>query len=128
MLVAILFSVSISNAADYTDKMEFENNTKPEITVYYFHTNARCVTCRTIEAEAKKDVQELFDKKVNFVAFNLDEDAGKTKAKELGVNAQTLLIVKGGKKINITNQGFLYARSNPEKFKQVIEDKIKPLL
>lgn len=128
LLVAILFSVSISNAADYTDKTEFEDNTKPVITVYYFHTNARCVTCRTIEAEARKDLQELFDKKVNFVALNLDEDAGKTKAKELGVNVQTLLIVKGENKINITNQGFLYARSNPEKFKQVIEDKIKPLL
>src|SRR5690554_6540031 len=94
-MAVTLFSLNIANAADHVDVVDLENNKNPEITVYYFHTNTRCVTCRTIEAEAKKDVQELFAKTVNFVSLNLDEDAGKTKAKELGVNAQALLIVKG---------------------------------
>ena len=35
---------------------------------------------------------------------------------KLGVNSQTLLIVKGDQKINITNEGFLYAVSQPQKF------------
>lgn len=104
------------------------NNEKSKVNVYYFHTNTRCVTCRTVESEAKKDVQELFGDKVGFLIYNLDDAAGKAKAKELGVKSQMLLIVKGKEKINITNEGFMYARSNPAKFHQVIEEKIKPLL
>ncbi len=105
-----------------------QDKKEAEVNVYYFHTSARCVTCRTIEEEAKQDVKELFGNKVGFVSYNLDDKAGEAKGKELGVNSQMLLIVKDKQKINITNQGFLYARTNPEKFKQVIEEKIKPLL
>jgi len=50
------------------------------------------------------------------------------KAEELGVSGQTLLIVSGDIKINITNEAFMYARSKPEKLKQVIKEKIDPLL
>lgn len=98
------------------------------VSVYYFHTNARCVTCRTIEEEAKQDVRDLFGDEVVFNSYNLDEKEGMEKGKELGVNSQMLVIVKGEQKLNITNEGFLYARTNPEKFRQVIEEKIKPLL
>lgn len=99
-----------------------------DVGVYYFHTNARCVTCRTIEAEARQDISDLFGDDVRFMTYNLDEKEGLEKGKGLGVNSQMLVIVKGDRKINITNEGFLYARTNPEKFKQVLEEKIKPLL
>jgi len=59
---------------------------------------------------------------------NLDEPASKTIADKLGVNGQTLLLVCGAQKINITNEGFMYARSNPEKFKAVIKEKVDGLL
>jgi len=99
-----------------------------DVSVYYFHTNARCVTCLTIEEEAKKDVSELFGNKVVFASYNLDEKEGLEKGKGLGVNSQMLIIVKGEQKINITNEGFLYARTNPEKFRKIIEENIKSLL
>ena len=49
-------------------------------------------------------------------------------AGELGVSGQTLLIVSGETRINITNEGFMNARSNPEKLKQIMKEKIDPLL
>jgi hypothetical protein len=104
-----------------------------KVEAYYFHFNARCVTCKTVEAEAKADIEALYpglvkSGKVSFQAVNLDEPSSKGIAEKLGVNGQTLLLVSGTQKINITNEGFMYARSNPEKFKAVIKEKVDGLL
>lgn len=104
-----------------------------EVEAYYFHFNARCVTCKTVEAEAKADLEVLYPElvksgKVSFKAVNLDEPSSKTLADKLGINGQTLLLVSGTQKINITNEGFMYARNDPEKFKAVIKEKVDGLL
>jgi hypothetical protein len=103
------------------------------VEVYYFHMTTRCVTCRTVEAEARKNVEMLYTElvkegKISFTALNLEESAGKSIGEKLGVNSQTLLIVKGDQKINITNEGFLYAVSQPQKFTEVMKSKIDPLI
>jgi hypothetical protein len=104
-----------------------------DIEVYYFHRTVRCVTCKTVEAEAGKNIEILYPEKfksgrITFTSLNLEEEPGKTVGDKLGVNSQTLLIVKGDQKINITNEGFLYAVSKPEKFKEIIKEKIDPLM
>ena len=104
-----------------------------DVEVYYFHMTTRCVTCKTVEAEAQKNVEMLYADQVkagriSFTALNLDEATGKSLGEKLGVNSQTLLIVKGDQKINITNEGFLYAVSQPQKFAEVMKSKIDPLL
>jgi hypothetical protein len=104
-----------------------------DVEVYYFHMTTRCVTCRTVEAEARKNVEMLYADqvktgKISFTALNLEEATGKAMGDKLGVNSQTLLIVKGDQKINITNEGFLYAVSQPQKFTEVMKSKIDPLI
>jgi hypothetical protein len=101
--------------------------------VYYFHNTARCVTCKTVEAEARKNIEVLYPEqvksgKISFTSLNLEEVTGKTLGEKLGVNSQTLLIVSGDHKINITNEGFLYAVSQPQKFTEVMKSKIDPLI
>lgn len=105
-----------------------QDNKTAKVNVYYFHTNTRCVTCRTVESEAKMNVEELFGGDVKFTAVNLDDEAGEAKGKELGVNSQSLVVFKGDKKIDLTTQGFMYARTNPEKFREIMKEKIQPLL
>jgi hypothetical protein len=104
-----------------------------DVEVYYFHTTIRCVTCNTIEAETRRIVEMLYPEQfksgeINFTSLNIEEPAGKTTGERLGVNSQTLLIVKGDKKFNITNEGFLYAVSQPQKFSEIIKSKIDPLI
>jgi hypothetical protein len=65
---------------------------------------------------------------ISFTSLNLEEATGKSMGERLGVNSQTLLIVSGDNKINITNEGFLYAVSQPQKFTEVMKSKIDPLL
>jgi hypothetical protein len=47
---------------------------------------------------------------------------------QLGISGQTLLIVKGDKKFNITIEGFMYAEGKPEKYQSIIKQKIDSLL
>lgn len=120
------------------DAQSVTANPKPgssdgDVEVYYFHFTTRCTTCRTIEAEARKNVEMLYsnqvkDGKISFTALNLEEATGKSVGEKLGVSGQTLLIVKGDQKINITNEGFLYAVAKPDKFQEVMKAKIDPLL
>ncbi|QQS50919.1 MAG: hypothetical protein IPM71_15250 [Bacteroidota bacterium] len=111
-----------------TTKNETKTNTSDKVEAYYFHFTSRCVTCKTVEAEAKADIESLYGGKVSFQVVNLDDASSKTLADKLKVSGQTLLIVKGNTKIDITNEGFLYARSNPEKFKAIIKEKVDPLM
>ncbi len=108
-------------------------NSGNDVEVYYFHMTTRCVTCKTVEAEARKNVEVFYadqvkSGKISFVALNIEEPTGKSIGEKLGVNSQTLLIVKGDQKINITNEGFLYAVSQPAKFAEVMKSKIDPLI
>ena len=122
----ILVSCFSGNAQN--TKQEASISSLNKVEAYYFHMSTRCVTCKTVEAEAKKDLETLYGGKVNFHALNLEDDKNKAIVEKLKISGQTLLIVKGDSKINITNEGFLYAVNNPEKFKSVIKAKVDGLL
>ena len=106
----------------------FSQNNSTKIEAYYFHNATRCTTCKTVEAEAKADLKELYGDKVTFQALNLEEKSTNAIAKKLKVSGQTLLVVKGDKQVNLTNDGFLYAVTDPDKFKAKIKEKVDPLL
>jgi len=106
-----------------------QSETKPSgVEAYYFHFTARCETCRTVEAETKADIQNLYGGQVSFQSINLDDASSKAIAEKLKISGQTLLIVKGDQKINLTNEGFLYAVQNPAKLKAIIKQKVDKLL
>jgi hypothetical protein len=133
MSFVLITLVVISCSAQTNQKPSSQVTKSGDVEVYYFHMTTRCVTCKTVEAEARKNVEMLYaDKvkagKISFTALNLEEATGKSMGDKLGVNSQTLLIVKGDTKINITNEGFLYAVSQPQKFAEVMKSKIDPLI
>src|SRR5664280_1579081 len=110
--ILLITLVGISCNAQTNQKPASPVSKNGNIEVYYFHMTTRCVTCKTVEAEARKNVEMLYadqlkSGKISFNALNLEEATGKSMGEKLGVNSQTLLIVKGDQKINITNEGFL---------------------
>lgn len=129
-LTIVLFAVSINfSCTAQANKDEKEETVKTDhVEVFYFHYTRRCATCNAVENVAKEAVKAFYGDDVFFTSYNLDEDNGKEKAEEIGVSGQTLIIVSGDNKINITNEGFMNARTNPEKLKEIIKEKIDPIL
>jgi len=135
LFFALLFIVPvISCTAQSSNKQEEASDTNSDkIEAYYFHFSARCTTCKTIEASAKENLETLYPNQFNqglitFQSVNLEEAPTKHLAERLGVSGQTLLIVKGDTKINLTNERFMYAVVKPEKFKEIINEKVDGLL
>ena len=110
-----------------------ENVQSDDIQVYYFHNTKRCATCNAVEDETLMAL-ELFYKEnleagtIEFTSLNLEEEEGESKANELQVSGQTLLLVKGETRVNLTNDGFMNARTNPTKFHEILKLQIDQLL
>jgi hypothetical protein len=126
-----LVAISCNSQTNQKPSPTVANNN--DIEVYYFHMTVRCATCLAVEAEARKNINILYPDQVKkgkiiFTALNIEESSGKSMGVRLGVNSQALLIVKGDQKINITNEGFLYAVSQPQKFTEIMKSKIDPLI
>jgi len=134
IIAILLFAPIIACTAQPSNKQaKASGNNSDKIEAYYFHFTARCVTCRTIEARFKENLETLYPNQlksglITFRAVNIEEPDSKALAGKLGVSGQTLLIVKGNNKINLTNEGFMYAVVKPEKFKEIINEKVDGLL
>jgi len=134
IITLLLIAPFIACTAQSTNKeVKTSVNNSDKIEAYYFHFTARCTTCRTIEARAKENLETLYPNQfkqglITFQSLNLEEESTKPLAEKLGVSGQTLLIVKGDKKINLTNEGFMYAVVKPEKFKEIINEKVDGLM
>ena len=109
-----------------TEVATIENDGSVE--VVYFHNARRCATCEAVEAQSKAALQEMYGNDVKLSVYNLEDKEGAGIAEALDVSGQTLLVISGSTKIDITNEAFLYARTNPEKFKETLKENIDPLL
>ena len=128
----VLGSTACSSRQD-NKKKENVATTSSKVEVYYFHFTRRCVTCNAVESVSKKAIETLYpdqlkSRKISFEIVNLDEGSSKDLADKLGVGGQCLIVVSGGKKIDLTSQGFMYARNNPEKLKAELKKAIDPLI
>ena len=117
-------------------------NNKPEystsivgksVQVYYFHFTRRCATCNAVESESRTAIANLYPEQVKngivkFTSINLDDEGAKELAKECKAVGQALLVISGDKRIDLTNQGFMYALSNPGKLMKELKKAVDPLL
>jgi thiol-disulfide isomerase/thioredoxin len=129
LVLPAIFACSAKNTENNTNT---ESVSTHEINVYYFHFTRRCITCQAVETTTQEILKELYanemeEKTINFKAINLDEGDSKEIAEKLGVSGQCLLFVKGNEKIDLTSDGFMHARSNPEKLKEIIKETITTL-
>ena len=121
-----------------TEKQSSENQTSTKVTsddiqIYYFHNTKRCATCNAVEDETKMALELFYGENleagtIEFTSLNLEEEAGETMAQALQVSGQTLLLVKGDTQVNLTNEGFMNARTNPTKFHEILRTQIDKLL
>lgn len=103
------------------------------VDVYYFHYERRCATCVAVEEETEKAIGELYPGQVKsgemrFQSVNLEDEANNELAEGLKISGQSLLVVKGEKQKNLTNEAFMYAKSNPDRLKKELKKTIDKML
>ena len=115
------------------ENQTIESVASNDVQIYYFHNTVRCATCNAVENETKVALEMFYKDQMTagtmeFTSLNLEEDQGKEMAQSLRVSGQTLLITKGDTQVNLTNEGFLNARTNPTKFHEILKTQIDKLL
>lgn len=129
LLVVSFFSV---NTFAVDKKTQTTVSKSAKIEVYYFHFTRRCVTCQAVEKETQAAIAALYPvqaKKglIAFKAVNLDEKTSEALAKKCKAEGQALLVISGNKRFDLTEQGFMYAKSSPEKLKAELKKTIDSL-
>jgi len=134
-LLTGLLVMSFINCQSSDTKIVDSNKKEITSTVrgYYFHGTRRCTTCKAVEEVTKEILSEYYtaelaDKTISFETINLDEEDNKVLANKLKVSGQTLLFVSNTDTVNLTNQAFMNAVSNPSKLSIFITDEIEKML
>lgn len=133
-VVAVLVtSLSCNSVNGKEEKSETLGASDEKVEVYYFHYTRRCVTCTTVENETRAALNKFYSEEMKsgdviFKAINLDDPDSEEIAEKLEIPGQTLLIVAGDKKENLTTDAFMNAKSNPEKLREIIKSTIDPFL
>lgn len=129
--LSLLLSLCIISIGLFSQNPEQKESNQAKIDnqvkVYYFHYSRRCATCMAIEDVSRKAVEENYGDKVVFDEFDMDETFGEAIAKKWNISGQTLIIIKGEKTVDLTNQAFMYARAKPDKLKELIKEKVDEL-
>ena len=103
------------------------------ITVYYFHFTRRCMTCNNVEKVSKEGVETQFAAQVksgeiSFKSVNLDEKDGEAIGAKYKIEGQTLIVICGDKRVDLTDKGFMYANESPAKLKAEIKKAVDGLM
>jgi hypothetical protein len=97
------------------------------VTAYYFHATRRCATCQAVEEVTKELLKDAYGNKIQFKSIDREQDKKNALLKKYKISGQTLLIIKGDKVVNLTNEAFLYARTDPDKFKEKLKSTIESM-
>ncbi len=124
-LICLISLSSGINAQSTNNDGESSVKETNKVKVYYFHNTRRCATCNAVEEVTLETLKESYPDQfasgeITFESLNLEEDEGENIARKLNLSGQTLLLVINGKKKDLTNEAFMYAKSSPDKLKKKI--------
>jgi hypothetical protein len=133
LILTIVYGNYTCNANTSSNSGESATVTGKNITVYYFHFTRRCTTCNNVEKVSKNAVESLYPaqvkaKEISFVSVNLDEKSGEAIGAKNKIEGQTLIVISGDKRVDLTEKGFMYANSSPEKLKAEIKRAVDGML
>ena len=105
-----------------------ETQKTSQVKAYYFHATRRCPTCVAVEAVSKEAINEYYGDKVTFESINWEEEKDNPLVKQYKISGTSLIIINGDKKEDLTNDAFMNARTNPDKFKSKLKSTIDSMM
>lgn len=127
--IALLFMSIVLSACAQTDSPKTVSTAESDgIEVLYFHGKQRCATCIAIERQTKQAVEELSDNRLTMRTIDISKKENESIVEKYEVAWSSLIVVKDGNVLNLTELGFSLARNNPDGFRERLKSEIKHLL
>lgn len=102
-----------------------QTGTKPSgVEVLYFIGKHRCATCNAVEKVTKDALKQYYGNQLTLKLINREEEKNSALVNKYLVAGQTLLIVKGNKKEDLTNVAIMNAERSPYRLKTKIKETI----
>ncbi len=121
IILLLIFGGTISVFSQIT------NNRYAGVEVYYFHGTRRCDTCNAVEKVATEALKQYFGDQLVLKSVNREDDKNNALVKKYQIAGQALIIVKDGKKTDLTNMAFMNAERSPYRLKTKIKETIDKL-
>lgn len=131
LLLAVFTSCNSQTSQSAQDATEMseqdENNT---VTVYYFHGDRRCATCKAVGNVSKQAVAEAFAENSNVVFKDLNIDIAKNNElkDKFELSGSGLFVFDGKEKEDLTVFAFQKAVDSPEELTEKIVMTVKDML
>lgn len=133
VLFMLLFSITSCNSQTNSDKAseaQVTQNDNAVVTVYYFHGDRRCTTCKAVGNVSKETIAESFsdNERVIFQDVNIDEPENNEIKDRLEMSGSGLFIYDGNTKKDLTAIAFQKAVSSPEDLSEKIIETVNEML
>ena len=131
MLVSFT-SCNSQTTSDEANKSEatISQDGQSVVTVYYFHGDRRCTTCKAVGSVSKETVASNFaeDARVIYKDVNIDEVENNEIKDKLEMSGSGLFIYDGTKKMDLTAVAFQKAVDKPEALSEKIVEAVNEML
>lgn len=133
LIMASLFMLACGNSSNAETARKQTKPAKDYVEVLLFHGKQRCITCRAIEQHAKELVESKFAEQMKqgkdvMRVIDFSKKENEALAEKYQVSFSSLIVVqhKNGKEKadDMTEFAFSNARSNLEKFKSGLQQRI----
>ncbi len=126
ILFAAIAVMSCKNSTENNDLKEPD----AKVIVYYFHGEQRCATCNAVEEVTKSTIEEYFadNEDVAFVVVDFSKDENEELANKYEIAFSSLIIVSDEEVIDLTDDAFANARSNPDALEEIVINQVNKYL
>jgi len=131
----LMFSITSCNSQTNSDNSERSDveafqDESAVVTVYYFHGDRRCTTCKAVGSVSKETIAENFsdNTRVIFKDVNIEDVENNEIKDKLEMSGSGLFIYDGKTKKDLTAIAFQKAVSSPEDLSAKIIETVNELL
>jgi hypothetical protein len=131
LVLAVITSCNSQQAKSGADQTtEIQENANQTVTVYYFHGERKCETCKAVGRVSKRTIKENFadDQQVIFKDINIEAPENNELKDQFELSGSGLFVYDGVKKIDLTAFAFQKAVDNPGELSDKIIATVKDLL
>ena len=133
LMMALAFGTSCNSQTSQSDQQTATETVGQEentVTVYYFHGDRRCTTCKAVGSVSKQTIADAFEGNANviFKDLNIDDPANNELKDKFELSGSGLFVYNEVEKKDLTVLAFQKAVNSPEELKEEIIVTVKEML